>query len=415
MQIDIKEVEQCKLAITYQADAEQIMNKRAEVMNAFKKAPVPGFRKGKASPDAIRMHYRQQIEESVKRGLAEDAYHNTLFEKKLRPHGAPRFNTMLMEGGKFTCEFDLNTKPDFEPASYKDLVFPKPNSQSNVAEITEKFLQDLRLKYGEVVPYSDTDFIQMGDNVIVNYDGFLNDVKIDSLSAEGEMLTVGVSNLLDFDNNLLGMFMGETRAFNVVVPDTGLPSLAGKTVLLKVTLVIGSKTTPAALDDELAKKLDKQNLTELRQFVRTAGEAQAAVNAKKIMSDTVANRLVSDNLFIVPNWLTLSEAQYLAHNSKMDWDTLADQDKEKYMEMAERNVRLSLILDKIRDVEPEAQLTDQEVFEVIKRNLVDSKMNTSMDDVMKELTRTGYLQILFSRIRDEYVLDFIVKNSKVVE
>src|SRR5277367_2697207 len=102
MQIEINEIEACKLSVHYEANALEIMDKRAEVQTAFKKAPVPGFRPGKASMDAIKLHYRQQIEESLKRALAEDAFHNTLFEKKLRPHGAPKFNSLLLDGGKFT-------------------------------------------------------------------------------------------------------------------------------------------------------------------------------------------------------------------------------------------------------------------------------------------------------------------------
>jgi hypothetical protein len=83
--------------------------------------------------------------------------------------------------------------------------------------------------------------------------------------------------------------------------------------------------------------------------------------------------------------------------------------------MSEKNVKLSLILDKIRELEPEAQLTDQETFEIVKRTLLTNKLPTSLDEVLQEMSRTGYLQILFSRIRDEHTVDFVVKNAKVVE
>src|SRR5580692_7837482 len=106
MEIEVKETEPCKLSVHYVTDAEAIFNKRAKIIEEFKKAPVPGFRPGKATIEAIRMHYRDQIEESLKRALAEDAYHNTLFEKKLKPHGAPRINNLLLANGKFTCDFD---------------------------------------------------------------------------------------------------------------------------------------------------------------------------------------------------------------------------------------------------------------------------------------------------------------------
>lgn len=415
MKIEAKELEQCKFAISYEADAEQIMNKRGEIMDAFKKAPVPGFRPGKASIDAVRVHYKSQIEESLKRALAEDAYHNTLFEKKYRPHGAPRFNTVLLADGKFTCEFDLFTKPDFQLSNYKGMEIPKPSSTVTATELTEKMLQELRVRFGEAIPYTETDFIQTGDNIILDYEGFVDNEKVDNLCAEGEMLTVGQSQLATFDDNLLGMSMGETREFDLVVPENGLPSLANKTVHFKVTLNMGSKSEPCPLDDELAKKMAKESFAELRELVMGAASAKVNENNKQALVEALAHRLVQDNVFVVPNWLALSEAQYLAHQSHLDWEKMPDSDKEKYIEMSEKNVKLSLILDKIREEEPEAQLSDQEVFDIIKHNLAQTKVQTSLDDVIKEMNRTGYLQILFSRIRDEHAIDFVIKTLNVVE
>src|SRR5260370_9849348 len=149
MEIEIKETEPCKLSIHYTADAEAILNARAKVIDAFKKAPVPGFRPGKASPEAIRIHYRDQIEESLKRALAEDAYHNTLFEKKIKPHGAPRFNSYALVDGKFTCDFDLFVKPNFELASYRTLEIPNPHESQDPDVMAEAMLPEIRVRFGD--------------------------------------------------------------------------------------------------------------------------------------------------------------------------------------------------------------------------------------------------------------------------
>lgn len=415
MQIEVNEIEPCKLSVHYIADAEEILNKRGEVLNAFKKAPVPGFRQGKASLDAIKIHYRSQIDEALKRALAEDAYHNTLFEKKIKPHGPPRFNAILMADGKFTCDFEMLTKPNFELSDFANMEIPKPHEPETVAEVTEKMLQELRVRFGEAVPYTETDFVQEGDNVILDYEASSEGVKIEALTSSGEMLTVGASPLKAFDDNLLGMALGETREFDLLVPENGLPSLAGKTIQVKATLVMGSKTTPCPLDDSLAEKLGKPSFQELREHV--AGTAMATVKGrfKNAVNEAVANRLIHDNRIDVPNWMSLSEAQYLVHQAKMSWDTLADVDKEKYLEMAEKNVKLSLVLDKVREEHPEAQLTDQEVFDVLKSNLAKTKVPQSIDEVIQQMNKTGYLQILFSRIRDEHAMDYITKTVKVIE
>lgn len=415
MDIAIQELEPCKLTIRYIADAGEILEKRGQVLEAFKKAPVPGFRSGKASINAIKMHYRTQIEESLKRALAEEAYHNTLFEKKLRPHGAPRFNSLMMADGKFICEFDLFIKPNFVSPQFRGLEIPKPHQSIDEVELSEKMLQELRMKYGDVRPYTEEDFVQEGDNIIIDYEGSLDGVKLDIMTAQGEMLTVGKSQLLEFDNSLVGMKLGETREFNLLVPEKSLPSLSGKIVHFIVTLNMGSKTTPCPLDDTLALKIGKQNIAELREFVRGSATANISNSFRTLVNDAVAHKLLDLTSVEVPNWLVLSEAKYLVHQAKVDWEKLEDLDKSKYMDMATKNVKLSLILDKIREEEPEAQLTDQEVFEIIKSSLLKTASASSIDEVMQEMNKTGYLQILFSRIRDEYALDFVVKSIRIME
>jgi trigger factor len=415
MQIEVKEIEPCKLLVQYTADAMEIMNKRGEVLNAFKKAPVPGFRPGKSSLDAIKVHYKDQIEDALKRSLAEDAYHNTLFEKKIKPHGAPRFNTLMLADGKFTCDFEVHTKPDFELSPFLGLEIPKPHESQTALELTEQLMQELRVRFGEVVPYAENDFVQTDDNVIIDYEGFLGEEKIEQLCVTGDMMTVGISKLPAFDSNILGMSLGETREFDIVIPENGLQSLAGKTIKLKVTLTMGSKTTPCPLDDSLAQKIGKKDLTELRTFAQGTATATLQNKEKQVINEQIAHKLVDANVIAVPNWMTLSEAQYVVHSAKLDWDLLSDEDKKQYLDIAEKNVKLSLILDKVRELNPEAQLTDQEVFDVIKHNLAKTQVDKPIDEVIQQMNKSGYLQILFSRIRDEHAMDFIAKNVKIVE
>lgn len=415
MQIQVTEIEPCRLKISYQADLEKVSNKRAEIVSAFKRAPVPGFRPGKASPNAIKMHYRDQIEDSLKRALAEEAFHDTLFEKKLRPHGGPRFNSLFLGDGKFNCEFDLHVKPDFELAEVKGLEVVKPHEPEDVVAVSERMMQELRVRFGDVAPYAEGDFVQSGDSVIVDYSGFIDGEKVENLSAEGEMMTVGKSDIPSFDDNLLGMALGETREFDFVVPDNGLPSLVGKTIHFKVTLNMGSKITPCPLDDSLAAKFGKSSFTELKEFVLGSAQAQVSAKFKNSVNEAICAKLVSMHTFTVPHWLTLSEARYLAHNSKLNWDTLADADKEKYLEMSERNVKLSLVLDRVRESDPDAQLSDQETFNIVKQHLSNSKLSSPIDDVINQMNNSGYLQVLFSRLKDEYTLDFIVKKAKIIE
>jgi len=318
---------------------------------------------------------------------------------------------MVLNKDIFTCSFFLHKKPEFELASLEGLTIPKPHEKISIENLTEQLIQDLRIKHGEMVSYTEESFVQQGDSVIISYEGSVDGVKQDNLSAQGDTLTIGSSTLTDFDVNLLGMKIGETRTFDVKAPDNALPSLHGKTITFKVEIMAGSKIVPMPLDDAFAQKLNKSTYQELRDFVHSSATNRVASTNRMELTNNLSNLLVSLHDFKIPEWLILTEVKVLVQKARIDYDGMPDEDKQAYMKMAEKNVKLSFILDKVRDEFPEAQLTEQEVIEVMKRGFgkdIDNK-------VFMQLAQNGQLQVLASRIRDEHALDIVMKKVKIVE
>jgi len=416
MQITAQEIEYCKLKFHCEAEADQIDNKKTEVLMLFKDLPVKGFRKGvKASMDTIRIAYAKEINNSLKQALAEEAYHNALFDQDVKAFGAPQFSNISLADKKFVCDFECLVRPKFELKQYKELEIVKKPSAFNVEEEIEKTIEGLRNKFGESRPFEEADFVQTGDTVIIDYEAFCDGVKIESISGQGQLMNVGQTTLPGFDENLLGMKNGEVRQFYIKAPEDSMPSFAGKEIKFVVSLAMGSKTTPMSLGDELAQKAGKATFAELREFV--VGFIQAKIQeeerAKNI--EQITKLLIAEHDIKVPSWLSLSEAEYLVANSGLKWIDLPDTDKEHYLNMANQNVKLSLILEAIRDKEPEAQLSDQEVLASIEQNLGSVKTKKEIDEFMMQLNKSGRLSLLATRMRDEYVLDFILKNTKIIE
>lgn len=411
MEIKLEEVEFCKYKVNYESSSDEFNDKKNEVLLAFKKASVPGFRKGKVPEQAIFSYYRKQIEESLRRALAEDAFHNTLFEKKIRAYSGPQFTNAFFNGDKFVCEFFVYTKPEFELSEFRGLEIPKPHmgNDFNTSFICEKTLQSLRLKCGEHRAFNENDFVQNGDNIVISYTANLDGINLDNLSSETEIITVGEFALENFDSNLLGMCVGENRKFHYTLPSNAIPSLAGKTVEFSVDLKSGSKIIPAPLDDSLAVKVGKKSFEDLRQTIMASAESQVAIKYKMKISESVCRHLLDMNRFNIPDWLKNSELSYIM--SKLDWNNLSEQDKQKYSQISEQNVRLSLILDRIREVEPQAQLTDQEAIDMLKNN-TNINNGKPFDEVIKDLNKSGELQVYFAKIRDENTIDYVCKNTK---
>jgi trigger factor len=414
MKIELNELEPCVFSVSYQSDLNEVTATKAQVLEHFKNAPVPGNRKGKASMQAIQHHYRDQVNASLKNALTETAIHNTIFTKSLRALGPPKITSQTLLNGAFDCTFEMRTKPDFKLSDYKGMSVPNPHITDTVSSLSETMLQNLRVKYGARVPYSETDFVQDKDNVTLKYQGSVDGEIIQQLCAESETLVVGTSQVKEFDSGLFGMRVGETRDFDIVVAGSALPSIANKTVHFTVTLLSASKSMPAPLDDSLAQLLNIPTLDELRNQVNAEASKKLQQTTKTTINSAVSIALVEATEVPVPDWMSQSEASYLAHQSKMSWDDMSEPDRQQFMSLASRNVKLSLILDRIREEEPEAQLTDEEVGAIISKNIIEGSGKTP-EQAFKEMSSTGYLQFLMNRIRDEFALDFVVNNAKLVE
>lgn len=424
MNIVINEVEYCKLVIQYEADGDTVSLKKSEVINKFREQKVPGFRPGKATAEAIKQHYRKEINEALKHELAEDAVHNVIFEKNIKPFGRPEFSYINLEESymvnlngesaipKFKCEFSMNKQPDFELAKYKEFDIPKPGGFIPVEELTQRMIQDLRTKYGETTAYGEDDFVQMGDTVIIDYKASIDGVVIDKLTGNGEILNVGRINVPGFSESLLGMKPAESREFDLTMPENH-PDYPSKTLHMEVKISTGSKVAPAPMNDELATRIGVKSFDELMESVRSTATSRVVELEKNHNMDQISKRLVENHEFKIPSWVSTAEAQINSKNSGHEWDSIPDEEKEKYIDTAEKSIKLSLILQRIRENEPDAQLTDEEVFETAKQNL--AKFSPEPEKVMNEIFKNGHLPILFNRIRDEHALDFIQKTCTFIE
>ncbi len=416
MDIQINEKQKCDLHVRCTAGSAEIAAKEAEVMKLFQKLKVPGTREGKANDMQIKQHYRQQVSEATKRAMAEEAYHTVLFEKNLRPHGPPKFTSIVLLAGHFSCEFDMFTKPNFEMAKLEDLEVVKPHSENNAEnDEVQKTLQELRVKYGEATPYDDNSAVEMGDNVLATFSGSIDGKVLDFLKGENEMITVGQTGLKEIDDQLIGMKPGEKKEFDFVAPSGGLASLAGKTVHFEIEVMTGTKMTPAPLDDSLAQKLGQETFASLQEYVRGLCARRVQQKEKMKLNDAIQKVLLENHQVEVPSFLTESEAKYLAAQAKLDLDTLAEEDKKQYLEMAEKNVKISLILDLIRENEPRTQLSDEEVVSTLKHSLSQNQSPETIDETLQQMQKTGQLNILAARMKDEFLLGELANIMKVKE
>ena len=397
MNIVTEEIEDCKLNIKYTADSDVVEEKIQQAINELKNLKIPGFRKGKASTAVIKLKFKDRIEQWVKTEMLNSAHEDILFETKIRPISNPQIKSSKLTGNNFSCELLYMKKPDFTLQQYEGLNIPDPHMEKDVNEMIESFLQDLRMKHGDVQAYEDTDRVKDGDKVTLSY---LSSVG----NEEGKVHTVGSGPLFspEFDENLVGMALDEQRLFTINVD--------GNPVDFTVTIHMGLKTTPCALDDNLAQACQLKDLAELRNAVENVAKEQYNVSRDDKISKQIVNQLVASHDFNPPSWLVDMEYQQLAAQENINLETVTDQVKEDVRSRALNNVKFALILDSIRLDKPEAEVSDEEAINGIK-SMVSQRGVPNVDEWVASAAKTGTLYGLVARFKNDYTMKYIIDKA----
>jgi trigger factor len=393
--IESNEVEYCQIKVKYSSDSQIVKDKRAEALKELRKKPISGFRPGKATDQAILQKHSLRVNDWTKRELLKIAADDILFETKLRPIGMPQTLSAELNGSNFSCELLFLKKPDFELKSIKDLEIPKPHETISSADLTEKMLEDLRTRNGENKPFSENDYVENNDTITMDY-------KTGTECIDGSLYNVGSNVYPDLDDNIIGMAAGETRSFESNGNNC------------EVTVHMGMKKIPCALDDELAQKVGLKTLEELRTAVNNMAGNQCKQMQTQQISQQVIAKLVDMHDFQVPDFLITMETQQLIAAAKLKPEDVSDDLREAYKGQAIKNVKFALILDSVRVENPECELSDSEIIGIVKQNLIQNG-NTNPNALIVEMQKNGRLLGLGAQIRNQAALEWIVKNVKLVE
>lgn len=419
MTVQCKEIEYCKINVEYIAKPELVIEKRENALLALKqtKVKVPGFRKGKAPNEAYKVSYKKEIDAWVKRELVSEAYDETLFETKMKPIGYPTIHQSNLDGASFSCQMTFLKKPDFSLNQYKEFKIPKPHLES-VSELTEKEMQNLRVQYGSVELYGEESFVQIGDQLTIDVSASLSDGSlIESLNQKGIVYTVGENTNELFDTNILGMKPDEERLFSIKFDDSSNLSeeVKNNDVLFNVKLHMGTKTTPCSLDNELAKKLKFETIEALQNAI--SGHITSLLQQKEqtAIQQQIIQHLISNHEFEVPAWLVSMESQKMAAANNLKWDEVSDEQADYYVNQAKQSVKLSLILDSVRDSEPEVVYSSEELIQHMV-NTLQSQGKTKEESVkiLDKSQKDGSLFGILSSLRDELTLKYIQEKSEIV-
>ena len=170
------------------------------------------------------------------------------------------------------------------------------------------------------------------------------------------------------------------------------------------------------MDDSLAERAGFKDFNELFQAAQGRATGRLQENERNKIAQQLINKLLENNQFEVPTWLTGMETQRLAQSNNLDLETVGEEARKFLTEQAEKQVRLSLILDSIRDLEPESQFSNMELLNSMRQKLMMAgHTEQSADTLMKQAERQGSLYGMMAQLKDETTIQWLIEHSKIVE
>ena len=374
MDVTVEDISSVKKKLHIEVPREEVAKELDSAYDNLKKnARIKGYRPGKVPRSVLERKFHKDVHSEVMQNLIQNTIFDAIKEKDLPILGTPDIDPSdLKPDQSFTYDATVELKPELSEVDFKGLSLQKTNYQADESEIDNQ-IEMLKKHLAEYHPIAEDRAAVDGDYVVIDYEGFKDGQPYaETEKTENYTLKIGQGMISeDFDQQLIGMKPGEAKTFTIHFPeDYHNENLANLDIEFQVTLTeIREEVLPAA-DDEMAKKLgDFNSIAELREEIRKNLQQGYDKRADQEMQEQVFEKLLTEN-FEVPETLVQHEIdgiiqdaeQRFAQNSLSMEQLGLTREKmaEQYRDLAEKQVRRHLLLNKI--IEQEAlEVTDEEL------------------------------------------------------
>ena len=386
---------------------------------------IPGFRKGKAPRAVVEGMYGHEVfyQDAIDE-LAPKAFDQGLKESGLRIVGAPAISDVKVTDER-TVEytFEVTLYPEVTLGQYKGLSAQK-DAVNVTDEDVDKELEAARKRSARILTVDDRE-ARMGDTANIDFDGYLNGERFDGGKAEGHDLELGSGSFVPgFEEQVVGMKIGEEKDVNITFPQDYVADLAGKDVVFKVKLNSLSTRELPELDDEFAKDVSEfDTLDEYKADIRAKQEKQQQELAdNKFRSDIIRkaceNMTVDIPAVMIDDKLEEMVRNYAANFGFTDRNTSLEDllkmmgvDAAAIRPSAEMQVKTELLLEAVVKAE-NMEVTQEDTEEYMKKvaegigaKVEDMKSYFSKDFIEDELKKERATNIIIDSAQVEKAED----------
>lgn len=320
---------------------------------------LPGFRPGKAPLSLLQKRYGKAVMGEILEMAVNDTSTQTIAERGLTPAVQPRIEITSYEDGadlEYTMQVEL--MPEFEPADFSKIELERIVVKVTDTEIDES-LERIATENRRTEPLSKARAAKTGDTAVIDFVGKTDGTEFPGGAGKDFHLELGSGRFIPgFEEQLAGAKAGDKVTVKVSFPeDYQAAELAGKDAEFDVDLKEIREYVDSPADDALAVTMGLENLAALRDAVRDNMEREYAAMSRTSLKRRLLDSLAESHDFEVPAgmanaefdaiWKQLEDAREKGQIDEDDADKTDDDLKAEYRQIAERRVRLGLLLSEV--------------------------------------------------------------------
>jgi len=439
MKLEMTELGPVKRALKIEVPEDAVQSEFKKVYAELKKqVRIPGFRPGKAPLELLQKRYAQLVGQDVIQRLVPDYYQRAVKESGVVPVvvDIPPLERMKVEPNTaFTFTATVEIKPAIKLGDYRppNPISLKKDARSVTDEQIDQALQTLREQHAQIDAVAEGTALQDGLYAVLTVEGFVDNQSVEGSQKNGHLHQIGSKSPIlgvELDDQLIGKVAGETldipQPYPANHPDA---KLAGKTLVLKVTIDAVKERKLPDLDDEFAKDCgDYESLDNLKTVVTTQLENILKQDLEEGYKDQVIARLLQMHHFDIPEVLIERELQTLVRQKLMkehrhshrenDLDEpLRLQEEAKRLQQeeqpeAKKRVKLSLILDAISQKEG-IEISEEDVQAEVHKLATSLKLPVEEIQRMVDAGGQGAQEEFRERMKAEKALQFVYQNAVI--
>jgi len=397
------------------------------------KAKINGFRPGKVPVAHLRRLYGRSVMADALQNAVNEANQKIVtdnglklaFEPQIKfPENKDEIEAAMEAKGDLAFTVALEVLPKIELADLSDVSLVKPVAEVPDADVDAA----LERMAGQNRTYSNKGEkakSEKGDRLMISFVGTLDGEPFDGGTGEGIPLDLGAGQFIPgFEEQLEGAKAGDTRTVKVTFPENyAAANLAGKPAQFEVTVTEVQAPEPVKIDDELAKAFGMESLDSLKGAIREQIGRDFGAQSRRKLKKSLLDALDAKYTFELPPtlveqefgsvWSQVEVDMKEAKKSFEDENTTEEAAKAEYRKIAERRVRLGLVLAEIGE-QAKVQISDDEVTQALVER---ARQFPGQEKQVWEFYRKNpqALAEIRAPIFEEKVVDHLLEQVKVAD